>query len=313
MTTHFVTPGQDTLHGTFSRDHAPILTVRPGDSVHYATLDGDWLKSVLRSPEPGHGPQHEFRDPVRDAGHALCGPIAIEGALPGMTLAVRINENRPASWGWSRVGGRQTEHDRKLGVNEGKPYYLSWELDTKQMVGTSHAGHTVPLRPFMGVLGLPPAEAGLHSTHPPRVTGGNIDCKELVPGSTLYLPIAVPGALFSVGDGHAAQGDGEVGSTAIECPMAFVDLTFDLLPDLKINAPRANTPAGWIVFGFHEDLKEATYDALNGMVDLVAELYNVGRKEALALCSPAVDLRITQIVNGVCGVHAILPHGFIRK
>ncbi|GGG03943.1 acetamidase/formamidase family protein [Paenibacillus abyssi] len=312
MTKHTILPQSGTLHGSFSRDNEPILTIQSGDSVSYSTLDGDWLKELKPAPNPGHGPEFELRDPIRDAGHAMCGPIAIEGAMPGMTLAVRINENRPASWGWSRVGGRQTEHDLRLGVSEGEPYYLSWELNNERMLATSHLGHSVRMQPFMGVLGMPPDEPGLHSTHPPRFCGGNMDCKELVPGTTLYLPIAVKGGLFSVGDGHAAQGDGEVGSTAIECPMDKVDLTFTLLPDMKLAMPRANTPAGWLTFGFHEDLKEATYTALNGMVDLLQEVFGFHRKEALALCSYTVDLRITQIVNGVCGVHAVLPHGSIR-
>lgn len=313
MTIHTILPNQETLHGSFSRDHQPILTIRSGDIIQCATLDGDWLQALKPPPNPGHGPQFEPRDPVLDAGHAMCGPIAVEGAKPGMTLAVHIIENRPGPWGWSRVGGRQTDYDRRLGVDEGEEYYLSWELDTKRMIGTSHLGHTVPLRPFMGVLGMPPDEPGIHSTHPPRFCGGNLDCKELVPGSTLYLPIAVEGALFSVGDGHAAQGDGEVGSTAIECPMEQVVLRLTLLPEVRIANPRADTPAGWITFGFHENLQEAAFTALNGMVDLVQELHGIGRKEALAMCSPSVDMRITQMVNGVCGVHAVLPHGFIRK
>jgi acetamidase/formamidase len=313
MATYTIQPQEGILHGSFSRENAPILTIQSGDSVTYATLDGDWLTDLKSAPNPGHGQEFEKRDPVRDNGHAMCGPIAIEGALPGMTLAVRINENRPGTWGWSRAGGSQTEHDRRLGVDDGETYYLSWTLDNKRMIATSHLNHSVTMRPFMGVMGMPPDEPGLHSTHPPRFCGGNIDCKELVPGTTLYLPIAVTGGLFSVGDGHAAQGDGEVGSTAIECPMEHVDLTFTLLPDLKLTMPRAHTPAGWITFGFDKDLKEATYAALNGMVDLLQELFGYERKEALALCSPTVDLRITQIVNGVCGVHAILPHGAIRS
>ena len=146
---------------------------------------------------------------------------------------------------------------------------------------------------------------------PPHVTGGNIDCKELVAGSTLYLPIAVPGGLFSVGDGHAVQGDGEVCVTAIECPMERVDLTFELEPGLQLATPRAHTPAGWITFGFHEDLDEAMLIALEAMLDLMGELHGLSRQEAFGLASLVVDLRITQVVNQVRGVHALLPHGAI--
>jgi acetamidase/formamidase len=164
----------------------------------------------------------------------------------------------------------------------------------------------------MGVMGMPPADPGLHPTPPPRVTGGNIDCKELVAGSSLFLPIAVPGALFSVGDGHAAQGDGEVCQTAIECPFERVELSFMLHRGLRLRTPRALTPGGWISFGFHTDLDEAMFIATDTMLDLMGELLGLDRHTALALASVAVDFRVTQVVNGTKGVHAVLPHGSIR-
>jgi acetamidase/formamidase len=133
-----------------------------------------------------------------------------------------------------------------------------------------------------------------------------------VPGSALYLPIAVPGGLFSVGDGHAAQADGEVCGTAIECAMERVELTFRLVEDLRLTTPRAETPIGWLTFGFHEDLNEATIIALEAMLELMRERHGLERLEALGLASLVVDLRITQFVNGVRGVHAVLPHGAIR-
>ncbi len=175
-------------------------------------------------------------------------------------------------------------------------------------------GFVVPLRPFMGVMGMPPDEPGWHPSWPPRIWGGNLDCRELVAGSTLYLPIPVRGALFSVGDGHAAQGDGEVSGTAIECPMERVDLTFELLPDLHIQTPRARTPAGWLTLGFHTDLYEASTRALEAMLDLMIGQYDLERQDALALASVVVDLRVTQLVNaGVLGVHALLPEGALRR
>jgi acetamidase/formamidase len=164
------------------------------------------------------------------------------------------------------------------------------------------------MRPFVGNLGMPPAEPGRHSTFPPRFCGGNLDCKELVAGSTLYLPIAVAGGLFSLGDGHAVQGDGEVSGPALECPMERVSVTFTLLNDMPLRMPQADTPAGWLAFGVHEDLDEAMWLALDGMLDAL-ERRGYDRKEALMLASLTVDLRITQIVNGMKGVHAILPHG----
>jgi len=159
---------------------------------------------------------------------------------------------------------------------------------------------------------MPPAEPGVHQTAPPRPTGGNIDCKELVAGTSLFLPVAVAGGRFSTGDGHGAQGDGEASVTAIECPIERCDLTFILHPALTISTPRARTSEGWLTLGFHEDLNEAMFLALDAMLDLMGEQYGMSRSEALAMASVVVDLRVTQVVNGVKGVHAVLPHGAIR-
>jgi acetamidase/formamidase len=156
-------------------------------------------------------------------------------------------------------------------------------------------------------MGVAPPEPGVHVTTPPRVWGGNIDCKELVAGTTLYLPVGVEGALFSVGDGHGAQGDGEVCGTAVEIPVTRVELTFRLREDMKLKAPRARTAEGWLTFGFDEDLNRATTMALAGMLDLIQERHpGMNRQEALALASIAADLRITQIVNQSQGVHCVL-------
>ena len=228
-----------------------------------------------------------------------------------MTLAVHIGAVRPGRWGFTAVGGWPHPVNARLGVEQ-EGTYLLWTLDPDALRGHDQHGHSVALQPFLGIMGMPPAEPGLHSTVPPRTTGGNLDCKELVAGSTLYLPIAVPGGLFSCGDGHARQGDGESAVTAIECPIEAADLTFELLPELRLNAPRANTPGGWVTFGLHQDLNEAALLALEGMVGLLGELHGLGRRQALGLASVVTDLRITQIVNGVRGVHALLPHGAIE-
>lgn len=310
MATYKIEPERQNLHGQFSRELEPVLTIASGDTVEYSTLDAGW---GLEAPHLDGTPRRKFepREPERDAGHALCGPIAILGAEPGMTLAVRIETIVPGRWGSTFAGGWQHPVNERLGLMK-QEFAMIWELNPEQWVGRNQFGHTLTLRPFMGVMGMPPAEPGLHSTIPPRITGGNLDCKELVAGSTLYLPIAVPGGLFSVGDGHAVQGDGEVSVTAIECPMERVQLTFTLLPELKLKTPRANTPSGWLTFGLHEDLNEATYLALEAMLDLMGELYSLERQPALALASLVVDMRITQIVNDVRGVHAVLPHGAVR-
>jgi len=302
MATYKIEPTENTLHGFFSRDLAPVLTIDPGDTVNFKTLEAEWglenFNVTLVDPKLGPPPRETARTNIEGPkGHALCGPVFIRGAEPGMTLAVHIDSIRTGTWGWT-VGGK---------TPEGQVLHL-WELDPIHMYGQNQHGHQVPLRPFMGVMGMPPAESGQHATQPPRVTGGNIDCKELVEGSTVYLPIAVPGGLFSTGDGHAAQGDGEVSRTAIECPIENVRLTFQLYPDMHITTPRASTRTCWLTFGFDESLNVASQIALDAMLDLMVEERNITRADALALASVVVDLRITQIANKVFGVHAALRH-----
>jgi acetamidase/formamidase len=308
MAIYTIEPTRETLHGTFSREHAPILTIDSGDTVHFSTLNASWVLDLATDPPT----RFEPRDRERDGGHALCGPIAIRGAQPGMTLEVRINEVRPVGWGWTSVGGWESMVNRRIGLVD-QPNALVWTLDIAAMTGKDQYGHTIALHPFMGVMGMPPDEPGMHSTIPPRYCGGNIDCKELVAGSVLYLPVSVPQALFSVGDGHAVQGDGEVCGVALECSMEYVDLTFYLHDQMHCTTPRAHTAAGWLTLGFHENLHEASLIALEAMIELMEEHYQLTRHQALALASLVVDLRVTQIANRVLGVHALLPHGAIQQ
>jgi acetamidase/formamidase len=311
MAEYIIEPERRTLHGHFSRELPPILTIDSGDTVRFRTLDAAW---GIEPPNDTGEPRRKFEPRTRglDDGHALCGPVEIRGAKPGMTLEVQIEEIVPGAYGWTAAGGWENGINERLGV-ENDQIFLRWALDIEEMVGQDQFGHTVPLRPFMGVMGMPPDEPGVHPTAPPRVTGGNIDCKELVAGSTLYLPIAVEGGLFSVGDGHGLQADGEVSSTAIECPMERVTLTFRLHEELHIETPRAYTEAGWITFGFDKDLDEATIIAVEAMLRLIEEKHGIERPVSLGLASLLVDMRITQIVNGVRGVHAVLPHGAINS
>jgi acetamidase/formamidase len=159
---------------------------------------------------------------------------------------------------------------------------------------------------------MPPPEPGVHPTPPPRLWGGNIDCAELVAGTTLYLPIPVDDALLSAGDGHARQGDGEVSQLAIECPLEQTQLTLELVEGLDLANPIARIPDAWLTFGFDEDLDEAAAQAVDGMLALMGRELGLERVDALALASLVVDLRVTQIVNGVKGVHAVLRDGAIR-
>jgi acetamidase/formamidase len=222
-------------------------------------------------------------------------------------LEVRIDEIRPGAWGWTWAAGAwESALNDRLRLPDRDGHLLEWTLDADAGVARDQKGREVTLRPFLGVLGMPPAEPGAHPTIPPRPTGGNIDCKELVEGSTLLLPIAVAGGLFSAGDGHAAQGDGEVGQMAIECPLDLVRLTLTVRQDLSLETPVARTPSAWLTFGFDASLDEAMVQALNAMLDLMERELDVDRKEALALASVVVDLRVTQVVNRVVGVHARL-------
>jgi len=225
--------------------------------------------------------------PELDTGHPMSGPIAVSGAMTGQTLEVRIDSVDTGEW-----GATWTPHD----------HAVHWELAN----GVGRAlGLELELAPFLGVLGMPPPEPGIHPTFPPRRWGGNIDCKELVSGSVLYLPVPVDGALFSAGDPHAAQGDGEVCGTAIETT-AEAQLTLELRHDLPLDWPIARVEGAWLTFGFDEHLGVAAKIATDGMVELMGRELGLGEQDALALASVGVDLRVTQVVNGQVGVHAVL-------
>jgi acetamidase/formamidase len=282
MATHELPLDRRTLHGHFSCDLAPVLEIDSGDTVRFELPDSLWgLASgeLVDSPEDGH---------------ALAGPIAIRGARAGEILAVRIDEVVPGPRGVTLTSA---------------PHFVAWELADGFGKG---AGVTVELAPFLGIMGMPPPEPGRHSTVPPRRWGGNIDCNELVAGSTLYLPIPVDGALFSAGDGHARQGDGEVGGTAIECATEAT-LTLSVRSDLLLEWPLARTTVTWIAFGFDEDLDVAARIATDGIVAVISREHGLGPADALALASIVADLRVTQVVNGVKGVHAVLRDDAIRN
>jgi acetamidase/formamidase len=282
---HEIPLEEATLHGYFSSVLTPVLSVDPGDSVRFQSLNARWHWE----------PDADFveRDAELHNGHALTGPVEVRGARAGQTLVVSIDEVTPRNWG--------------VTFAQGTPF--AWRIDGE--TATDERGKTVSLAPFLGVIGMPPAELGVHSTGPPRQSGGNIDCKLLVAGTMLYLPIPVDGALLSAGDGHAAQGDGEVSGTAIECPLERAQLTL-ALSDLELRSPIARTRAAWVAFGFDEDLDLAAEHAMATMLDLMERELELARSHALALSSVVVDLHVTQIVNGTKGVHAVLRDDAIR-
>ena len=299
------------FHGDFDPDRAPVLSVRSGDRVVVSVPDADWNhfeQSDLDAPRDWHKWPH-----APSVGHALAGPIHVEGATPEHTLAVHIVEVRTCSWGWTAAGGTGTRLEQALGIANEARLPIVWRFNEARTVGRSSLGE-VDLRPFPGVVGMPPPEPGPHSTTPPRRWGGNLDCRELVAGSTLLLPVSVPGARLSLGDGHAAQGDGEVAGLAIETGLERLVVEVSVRPGV-LRRPRALTPAGPVAFGLGATLDAATEDALVNAVDWIQERHGLARVEAVAVASVAVDLRVTQCVNGVVGVHAILredrwrPHG----
>jgi acetamidase/formamidase len=276
-----------TVHGYFSPELEAVLTVRPGDSVRFQSLNAGWRWSPTE--------ERFDRDRKLHDGHALNGPIEVRGALAGQTLVVRIDEVVPGDWG--------------VTFGHGTPF--GWSIRGGEAMD-EHGIRVSVGAPFLGVIGMPPPEPGVHSTAPPRKWGGNIDCKELVAGTSLYLPVPVDGALLSFGDGHAAQGHGEVSGTAIECPLERAQITIDVRDDLELRSPIARTDDAWITFGFDEDLGLAAEHCMATMLDLMERELGLGRDHALALASVVVDLHVTQIVNGSKGVHAVLRDGLLR-
>ncbi len=307
-TQHRLDPTRGNVVDVFSRDHEPALTVAPGERIRVRSLDASGYLARQRFP----GEQRDRMLPGA-RGHCLTGPVAVRGAEPGMALSVNVLSLRPDAWGWTVAAAADTPLNRRLGVVGDGPSWLLWDLDVEAGTATNDRGWSRDMAPFLGVTGVAPASPGEHSTIPPRTeSGGNIDCRELTAGSTLYLPVQVPGALLYLGDGHAAQGDGEVGGTAIECAMT-TDLIVDLVTEPPVPTIHAVTPSARITFGFAAELNVATGDALAAMLTWMQQLHDVDRPAALALASACVDLRVTQVANQTWGVHAVLPKDVLRR
>jgi acetamidase/formamidase len=293
----------------FSAGHEPAVTIDSGDTVVVRSLDAAGYLERQQFPGDVDRPMM-FSGDFR--GHCVNRPVAVRGAVAGDMLAVRIVSLTPGDWGWTASPGAPgTPVPARLGLTAADPAWLLWEIDAEAGTATANGKYTRPLAPFLGVTGVAPAGPGEHSTIPPRpAAGGNIDCKELVAGSTLYLPVNTDGGLLYLGDGHGAQGDGESCGTAIECGMT-TEAVVSVARNRPLGSVHAQTPAGLVTFGFSADLNEAMGDALDAMVTWMAELYGTSRAEALALASTCVDLRVTQVVNITWGVHALLPAGLL--
>jgi acetamidase/formamidase len=308
VTQHRLESTTETVIDVLSPEREPILTVAPGDTVVVHTLDAS---GSTRRPSPEEDLPSDMIQDIR--GHCLVGPIATEGVEAGQMLAVRFVSLVPDEWGWTLAGARDTALNRHLGVGGDDTARLLWDLDRETKIATNQLGVSTAMRPFLGVVAMTPPEPGEHSTTPPRTVGaGNIDCRELVAGSTLCIPATVAGAHLWLGDGHAAQGDGEVSGTAIETGMT-TELVLDVEPAPEVPGIHAITPAGRITFGFDADLNEAMAVALDAMLGWMQKLYSLTKPEALAVASTTVSMRVTQVVNETWGVHALLPHDAITS
>ncbi len=312
MAEYRIDASPETVHwGYFDAGLAPLLTVNSGDIVTISTVSGGpevMPKAPLVVPD-ALSAVHATQRP-KLPGHICTGPVAVRGARAGHVLEVRIKSiDLHYDWGFTYVGPQKGA----LPDDFDEMHLMHIPLDRERMTGRMPWGLELPVRPFFGVMAVaPPASWGALSTLPPRRNGGNLDNKELVAGTTLYLPIHADGALFSVGDGHGVQGDGEVCVTAIETGLIG---TFELhlREDMQLTWPMAETPTHIMTMAFDPDLDDCVVIALRSMIDLIVERAGITKAEAYALCSLAADLRITQVVNGNKGVHVMLDKSLLQK
>jgi len=287
----------DQYHFGWDRSIPPVVKVKPGSVVAVETVDASGGQiSADSSLEDVKNLDFEKVNPVT-------GPVYIEGAEPGDVLKVTILSFKPSGWGWSAV----IPGFGLLADQFEEPALHIWRYDPQTLAPAPYLkGARVPLKPFPGTIGVSPAEQGGHSVVNPRRVGGNMDTRDLGAGTVLYLPVEVPGALFSMGDAHAAQGDGEVCGTAIESPMK-VTVKLEVEKDMKLNFPRFTTSGpisrnfdelGYeVTLGIGPDLMESAKIAVTDMVDLVSAKHGLSRAEAYMLCSVCASLKISEIVD----------------
>lgn len=317
MTHHTLHAGPDTVRlGVFNASYPSVMTIKSGDTVTVQCVSG--RKDVLPPASAGMAIPPALAaildaNPTYSAGHIVTGPIAVEGAMPGDMLEIHIAKIEPgADWGYNLIrplAGTLPEdfHETTL---------MHIKVDKERMVCSLPWGTELPMAPFFGVMGVaPPPAFGTIASKEPRIHGGNLDNKELTAGSTLYLPVWVPGGNFSVGDGHGVQGDGEVCVTALEMCLTGT-FTFTLhkaeSPSRPLLAmPKAETPTHFISMGLNEDLDQAMKQALREMISFITGRTNLSREQAYAFCSLAVDFHVTQTVNGEKGIHGMLKKGLL--
>ena len=301
--------------GHYWSEMPPVLRIQSGDYVKLHTLLTSNPERLEAAGVPADQVEKELRDvqAVKDrgpGGHVLTGPIYIEEAEPGDILEVRLlSIDLAIPYGYNAIGqsGFLSDEifDRKTKIIQ---------LDREKMIGHFAEGIDIPLHPFFGSMGVaPPKEVGRWNSAPPWINAGNLDNKELIAGSSLFIPVHIKGALFEIGDGHAAQGNGEVDITAIETSLK-AKLQFIVHKGKKLSWPRAETGTHIITMGCDRDLNAATHIAVREMIKYLMEEKNMSQADAYMLSSIAVDVNITQLVDGNVGVHAMLPKNiFIKK
>jgi acetamidase/formamidase len=294
---HRLSDAERNIHRAWDNSLDPVLTIDSGDVVRFECRDATDRQLDVESTD------EDVHDLSFDPVHPLTGPVAVEGAQPGDVLEVELLDLQHKGWGYNAF----FPGDMELGLlpeDFEDPGLFVWDLEGD--VGHFVDGIEIPLDPFPGVIGVAPAEDGDHDTLPPRSVGGNMDVKHLTAGSTLYLPVEVEGALFSTGDCHAAQGDGEVCVTGVEAPM-FVTARFHLRSDMDIEQPQFETTGPFTATGQDEpmygttgiapDLMEATKLAVRHMIEHLHEERGLTRGEAYILASAIVDLKINEVVD----------------
>jgi acetamidase/formamidase len=302
--------------GYYWSEAKPVLRIHSGDTVEIQTLTTGSPTSLARAGVKDEDIQPELKAiyaEVKDkgpGGHILTGPIYVEGAEPGDVLEVRIRKIALAipyaSNSFSPQRGVLPPEDFKQGRTKIIP------LDMQRNVARFSDSIEIPLHPFFGSMGVAPDPSkGRLNSGPPGDHAGNLDNKELVAGTTLFIPVHVPGALFEVGDGHAGQGNGEVDITAMETSLVGT-FQFVVRKDMHLKWPRGETPTHWIAMGLDPDLNQATVLAVREAIDFLVAEKHLSREDAYALLSVAVDFDITQAVDGTKGVHAMIPKSIFR-
>ncbi len=311
---------QTVVVGNYWSESKPVLTIKSGDTVTVETVGTASVAALERLKVPADQIPHSLRaitkaiaDKTLDrgpGGHILTGPIYIDGAEPGDVLELHIEKiTLPVPWAYNGFGPttgflKEDFKDR---------YGRIINLDREHMMALFSPNISIPLHPFFGSMGVaPPAKDGKINSAPPGIHAGNLDNRNLVAGTTLFIPIHVKGALFQVGDGHAGQGDGEVDITAMETPLVGT-FRFVVRKDIHLTWPRAETPTHFIVMGTDEDLTIATQVAVREMIDFLVNVKGLTKEEAYVLSSIAADFEITQLVDGKKGVHGMIAKSIFTK